>query len=120
MELFEVIAWYVAGALAGMYSLWAFFLAVMALQRSYEAKTLSKVALVLGLPIIVTGFVIDFCVNVVVASVLFLELPEEATVSKRLGRLKREQPTTWRGKLASWFCANLLDTFDPTGEHCDC
>lgn len=120
MEAYMWVVWYVAGAFAGIYSLWAFFLAVMALQRAYDAKTLSKVALVLGLPIIVTGFLIDFIVNIVVASVLFLELPQDATVSKRLGRLKREEPTSWRGKLAAWFCANLLDTFDPTGEHCDC
>lgn len=56
MEAYMWVVWYVAGAFAGIYSLWAFFLAVMALQRAYDAKTLSKVALVLGLPIIVTGF----------------------------------------------------------------
>ena len=120
MELFQMVAWYVGGAAVGVYVLWMFFLAVMALMRAHEAGTLSKVALYLGMPIVAVGVLIDFVVNVVVLTPLMLDVPAEWTVSQRLARIKAEEPTSWRGKMASWICTNLLDTFDPTGEHCDC
>lgn len=101
-----------------MYVLWVFYLAVMNLKRAQEAGTLTKPALVLGMPVLVIGYAIDILVNVVVASVLFLELPhyQRLTLSARLGYHLRNS-SNWRYKLSLWIVRNLLDSFDPSGKH---
>jgi hypothetical protein len=91
----------------------------MNLQRAYENKTLSKVALVLGVPILIVGYLLDVFVNVVIMTILFLELPRQWTMSERLQHHIRTSPSgSWREKIAAWFCTHLLDTFDPSGKHC--
>lgn len=102
--------------LAALYALWVFFLAIMALQRAYDAQTLNKAALVLAMPVLVIGFALDVLVNLTAATLLFLEIPREWTVSERLVRLARgsEGP---RRSAARWLLANLLATFDPSGRH---
>lgn len=112
-----MIALTLAGvALGSAYLLWGMFLAVMSLQRARDAGTLSKPAYWLGLPILYMGLTIDFLVNVVVATPLFLELPREWTVSARVSRHCGQD--SWRGVIACWICDNLLNTFDPSGRHC--
>lgn len=100
------------------YLLWLFYLAVMALERARDGGTLSKTALVLGIPILCIGYFLDFSANVMVCTPLFLELPKEALVTQRLRRHISEESDSWRKKLAAWLCTNLLDTFDPSGCHC--
>ncbi len=99
-----------------IYVLWLFFLAVMNLQRARDAGTLTRAAYCLGLPILYLGLLIDFLVNVVVLTFLFLELPREWLVTARLTRYARSS-AGWRRTMALWFAANLLDTFDPSGRH---
>lgn len=107
----------IAIGLGSLYLLWLFYLAVMCLKRAYDAGTISKPALYLGYPILFLGLLIDLLVNVFVASVLLLEMPQELTVTARLGRLIRTD-NGWRRRAALWFCSQLLDTFDPSGLHC--
>lgn len=104
-------------AFAVIYVLWLFYLAVMNLQRARDNGTLTGAAYALGLPILYVGLVLDCLVNVVVLTILFLEIPEEALVTARLSR-HIEGSAGYRQKLASWFCTNLLDAFDPSGCHC--
>lgn len=103
---------YVAYSALSLYVLCIFYLAVMNLSRAKQAGTLTKTALVLGLPIFLIGYGIDILVNIFVMTPLFIELPKEWTVT---GRLKRHlyQSTGWREKIAAWFCSNLLNAFDP-------
>lgn len=108
-----LLAW----ALGSAYALWVFYLAVMALKRARDAGTLSPVALRLGWPVLLVGLAIDAAVNLTVASVLFLELPRELTVTARLTRHIEQRPAHWRGRLALWITSHLLDTFDPSGLH---
>lgn len=100
-----------------VYLLWFFYLAVMNLARAKENGTLTTVALYLGYPIFLVGYLLDIFVQVTVMSLLFLELPKEWTVT---GRLKRHLYGSlgWREKIAAWFCHHLLNTFDPNGRHC--
>lgn len=105
------------GAL-GTYALWLWYLAVMSLKRARDAGRLSRVAYVMGLPILWSGLLIDCAVNLAVATILFLELPREWLVTARLSRLAHNGG--WRARLALWICANLLDQFDPDGHHCNC
>ena len=103
--------------LLSVYALWIFYVAVMHLKRARDNGTLSRAALYLGYPVLLTGYVLDVFVQVVVASVVFLDPPRDWTLT---GRLKRyiAGPEGWRERVAVWMCANLLNTFDPDGRHC--
>lgn len=103
---------------ASLYVLWVFYLAVMNLKRAKDAGTLRPVARYLGAPVLLLGVLVDFLVNVVVFTVLLLELPRETLVTSRLKR-HMAHGHGWRSRVARWFCAELLDTFDPSGCHCD-
>lgn len=101
-----------------LWALWVFYLAVMNLKRARDAGTLHPVAHALGVPVLVVGYVLDCVVNLTVMSVALLELPRELTVSARVSRhLKAGRG--WRQRFARWFCSVLLDTFDPSGSHCN-
>ena len=101
-----------------LYVLWVFYLAVMALLNAKEKGTISKPALWLGYPVLLIGVVLDFVVNVTIMSVIYLELPREWLVTKRLSR-HIKHGKDWRHKLSKWICSNLLDTFDPDHRgHC--
>lgn len=108
--------WTIALASMGAsYALWIFFLAVMNLKGARDAGLLGPVAYRLGVPILVAGYLLDFIVNVGPCTLLFLEPPRETTVT---ARLKRHAPKdTWRGDIARWMAAHLLDAFDPSGRH---
>jgi len=99
--------------LAAVWALWTFFLAVMALRRARQAGTLTRAALVLGVPVLVAGYALDVLVNLTLASILFADVPREWTVSRRLARYQGG----WRCAAASWIGRNLLDPFDPSGRH---
>jgi hypothetical protein len=101
---------------ASFYVLWILYLAVMNLQRAHDAGTITRPAYCLGLPLLYLGLLVDFLVNVFPVTVLFLELPRELLVTARLTRYANG-PDGWRKRLALWFAHNLLDTFDPSGQH---
>lgn len=102
--------------LALPFVLWLFYLAVMSLARARDAGTISIVAYRLGMPVLYVGLVLDFTTNVLFASLLFLELPREWTVSARLNRLAASG-IGWRSQLARWIGTNLLNDFDARGPH---
>lgn len=105
--------------LASIYALWVFYLAVMHLKRARDNGTLSRPALYLGYPVLLVGYALDVFVQVVPATILFLDLPRESTLTGRLKRyLYGEQSGSWREAVAAWMCAHLLDQFDPDGRHC--
>jgi hypothetical protein len=104
--------------LLSLYALWLFYLAVMNLYRAKKDSTISKVALVLGYPILIVGVLLDLIVNVVIMSIVFLELPRELLVTQRLTRLI-QSGFSWRANLAYWICHHFLNAFDPSGDHCD-
>lgn len=103
--------------LLSFYILWVFYLAVMNLKRSRDDGSLTRTAYLLGQPILYLGLLIDFLVNVIVLTVLFLEFPKEYLVTSRLSRHIHDS-SGYRLTLAKWFCRNLMDTFDPSGCHC--
>jgi hypothetical protein len=98
--------------------LWVFYLAVMNLKRAGDAGQLTKTAKIMGFPVLFVGLLIDFLVNIFVASFIFLELPQETLVTARLAR-HIKGPDSWRKKVAKWICSTLLDSFDPSGKHCE-
>lgn len=106
--------WPVYGFLL-LYALWIFFLAVMTLKRARDANTLSLTAKAFGYPVLFVGLILDFLANVLVLSPLLLEVPREGTASSRLKRHNRKS-TGWRKSVAVW-AEQLLDPFDPSGDH---
>lgn len=108
--------WTIALASVGAsYALWILFLAVMNLARARDSGTLGPVAYRLGVPILVVGYALDFVVNIGPCTLLFLEPPRETTVTARLKR--HADKDNWRGRIARWMAAHLLDAFDPSGRH---
>lgn len=110
--------WLVALAVLSVYGLWVFYLAVMNLKRAKDAGTLRPWARRLGGPVLFVGVLLDLLVNWLVFTVLLLELPRETLVTARLKR-HLASGAGWRYRVARWFCADLLDAFDPSGCHCD-
>lgn len=115
MESLLTTAKWLGAALLSAWLLWVFFLAVMHLQERRDAGTLGPIAYRLGVPVLLVGYALDFAVNVSVCSVLFLEPPRETTVTARLKRHASKE--TWRGRIARFLAAHLLDAFDPSGRH---
>lgn len=105
--------------IGAFYFLWMLYLAVMSLRRARRAGDLTPVAFALGVPLLLIGGALDILLNYTVVSLLFLEWPpfREWTISARLTRYVHA--AGWRGRVARWVCQHLLDTFDPTGAHCD-
>lgn len=95
------------------YLLWVAFLAAMSLRLAWYRLTL--LVKVLAVPLVLVAFALDLVFNLV-ATVLFLDLPHEATFSQRMGRYKAGA-SGWRATVARWVCANLLDPFQ-NGGHC--
>lgn len=109
------IVGYALTALIWTWLLWVFFLAVMHLRERRDAGQLSRVSYACGVPVLIVGYALDFAVNVTVCTVLLAELPHETTVTARLKRHKDD--AGWRGRVARWVAAHLLDAFDPDGKH---
>lgn len=99
------------------WALWALYVLVMGIYRAHMDKRLTRLTYAMALPWVVLGFALDVAVNLTVASLLFLELPQELLVTSRLKR-HITAPCGWRNRLAALICDRMLDVFDPTGNHC--
>lgn len=98
------------------HTLWVLYLAVMCLKRARDVGTLTRVAYILGLPILGIGLLLDFIANTIVLTVLLLELPREWLVTARLSR-HIHNDSGWRKKVALWIGVHFLDPYDPSGKH---
>ena len=98
-----------------LWTLWVFFLAVMNLKRGKDAGTLTFWCKFFGYPVLIFGLVLDLVCNVLLLSVLLGEVPRELTVTSRLKRHNKKS-TGWRKAVAVW-AEQLLDQFDPSGDH---
>lgn len=78
---------------------------------------LFSLALFLATASLYIGLVFDFLLNVVVMTVVFLELPKEFLVTERIKRHKQGPVLSWRWLIAIWFCINFLTPFD--NKHCE-
>lgn len=102
-------------ALGLTYGLYVFYAAVMNIKRVRDMGKLTTLGKVFGYPTLVIGLVLDLLVNVLVMSVILLEIPREFTVTSRLKRHHAES-TGWRLVVVLFF-EPLLDPLDPSGDH---
>ena len=107
---------YAAYSLLAFWALWVLFLATMNLGQAKAEGKLKGFALWAGYTVLSVGLLVDFVVQVTVATVIWLELPRELTVSGRVERLCREG-YGYRLALAMWFRHVLLSPFDRSGGH---
>jgi hypothetical protein len=105
-------------AIGFMWGFWVLYVFTMAIYRAKLSKRLGKVSMVLALPFVLLAVIVDFVANMTVATVVFLDVPRDLLVTARLQRYIR-LGYSWRCRLAHAICHNLLDIFDPTGNHCD-
>lgn len=107
---------YAAYSLLALWLLWVLFLAVMNLGQAKAEGKLKGFNLYAGYTVLAVGLLVDLVVQVLVASILWLEFPRELTVSERVARLCKHG-SGWRQRLALWFRAVLLAPFDRSGGH---
>ena len=96
--------------------LWVIYTAMMRLKQVREAGKLTLAMKVLGYPVLFFGLFIDFLLNAIPGSIIFLEFPREMTLSERLWRHSQES-TGYKQKVAELIRVNLLDAIDPSGVH---
>ena len=92
---------------------WLFYIAIMHLRM--VRHSLHPVAKVNAYILLFFGLILDFLLNVTVASVLFHEPPKEWLLTERLKRMKREG-NAYQRAVAYWICEHLLNQFDDV--HC--
>jgi len=120
MDNLDVVYNFILGGAVG-YGLavvtWVFYLAVMNIARF--RSDLYPIAKAHAYVLVVMALVLDFLLNVVVGTVVFLKPPQDLLLTHRLSRyISNPSERLWRRKLAGWFCSRLLDQFDPMGLHC--
>ena len=100
------------------YVLWVLYLAVMNLLRVQQAGKLGTVAYCLAWPLLVVALTMDITFNIIVGTLLFLELPNyrRLTLSARMDHSIR-YGSGWRKRNAIWFVLHLLEPFDTSGQH---
>lgn len=108
---------FVVAALLFLWAFWYCYILVMGLYRAHLAGRLNRFTYALALPALLVGYAMDVLANLTIASVVFLEPPREWLVTSRLQRYIAHG-TGWRAAKARWICDNLLDVFDPSGNHC--
>lgn len=74
-----------------------------------------SLATIAAYPALVVGLLLDLIVNTFVATLIFVELPREFTVSARLTR--HSESTGWRQRVAIAIRTALLDNIDQNGVH---
>jgi len=112
IDLLIALGW----AVLVLWLLAVFYIAVMNIKRVRDRGELTKLMYVFGVPMLWIGLVLDLIANVLIFTVLFLELPKEPLVT---GRLKRHKyhGTGWRHRLALFFEKHIDPFEDKPGGH---
>jgi len=98
-----------------IYATWLYYLAIMNLKQSKDE--LNGYVKLFGYPLGLIGVIFDVYIQLIPASILFLDLPKDLLLTGRMRRYKNCNDD-WRNKVALWFCMHFLDPFDPSGMHC--
>ena len=96
---------------------WIYYLAVMNLMNVRDEGRLTFPAKIMGYQVLFIGYPLDIILNVIIGSVLFLELPKDPMFTSRVSRWYND--TGWRGKQARFWCHHFLDPFESDLRHCN-
>lgn len=99
------------------YALWPLYVFAMALYRAHLTGRATLFAWLLAWPLIAAAVILDIALNYTLFALVTADFPKrgEWTFSQRLNRIIRG--TGWRARVATWLADNLLDPYDPTGQH---
>lgn len=73
-----------------LWAFWGAYVLVIGLYRAHLVKRLTWVTYFLSVPFLALGVLMDTVANLLIASVIFWELPRECLVTQRLTRLKKQ------------------------------
>ena len=96
---------------------WALYVFTMSVYRAKLAGRLRGINRLFAVPLVLLAALIDVLANVVVAPIVFWDLPREWLVTARLKRYMAGEDG-WRKRTADWLCNSVLDPFDPDHDHC--
>ena len=106
-----------------MVYVWTWYLAAMNLLRVRKAtpEKINLAVKVFAYPMLIVGLIGDAVLNITIGTVLFYEIPELDRIlfTARLSKHAKHS-TGYRQKTAKFFCRTFLNSFDPSGCHCDC
>ena len=88
----------------------------MGVKKARGEGNLSKPVLFFIVPTLAVMLPFYVLLNIVVGSIIFLELPRTYQFTARCQRHMHDD--TWRGAQARWWCKHFLDPYDPAGKHC--
>jgi hypothetical protein len=120
--MLSVIMYYAVFALLSLWVLWVLYVAGMWIDKVSKEATLEWQAKLLILPTAFVLAAVEIVVNVFVCTFLFVDLPKEITVTKRLRRYFYQSPPDYT-RLGKWrmflvrFLKPMLDPFDHKGPH---
>lgn len=100
------------GALATFFTLY-----IAAINVYGDRETISPVLFWAMAPMMITMLACDFCMQMTLATAIFLDLPRELTVTSRLKRYEAGPPG-WRQHWAIEICTQGLNPFAPNKHHC--
>lgn len=103
--------------LCTLWALWILYVAMMNINAVSQVQSLPWQSKLLVYPTVVVFEIVELIANILVCTLIFLDFPQEWTVSERLRRYKRNpERAGWRMLLVK-FIKPMLDPFDPTGPH---
>ena len=97
-------------------ALWQFYKIVMWLKKKKDKLKHHPVWFLLGYILAVVFALCDGVYNITLGTIIFRQLPAEFYFTSRLKRNKANPG--WRGELATFICEQMLDPYDPSGDHC--
>ena len=104
------------GAFIYMVACWIMYLTVMNMKANKD-KVESQFVYWLGRALFGLALAMNMVLNLLVYTILYVDLPRELLATDRMDRYKKKGKG-WRCTMATWKCTNLLNPFDPKGEHC--
>lgn len=110
---------YILISLALFYLTAVFYTSVMHFKQVRDNGTLDTLhwsVKLIGYATLYIGLVLDTLLNVVVMTLVFVELPKEVLTTSRIRRHKFGAQG-WRKRVALFFCRNYLTPFD--AKHCE-
>lgn len=114
-----IYALYALYAYAYVALFFGLYVIVMGVYRAHLERLLRPQHWVLLWWAVLAGYIVDVLSNIFIAPFVFWDPPKEWLVTDRLMRYKNDpKATAYQKRCADFLCENLLDLFDPTGNHC--
>ena len=96
--------------------LWVLFIVFAYAKERYQKEKRDNVRIAYEVFFIIFA-AIDTVLNLLYGTIVFLDIPREATLTRRLKRiLSTYTSSSWRWRLARFFCTRLIEPWDKN--HC--